>query len=299
MLCLKWKNNVEIFSELQEKKKPPGHEFAEYLEAAGVATDQNSFSNSLNASTIAIDSDQIAPQAGNQEVAMDESMSLDEIEVNVPIPNPSTAAMIIVNYIDVLFKNDSTTALRQIFPIKEFFSKCYDSMTPKEQETIMVAVVPEYRNIPVFSTNKKPETIIKNMLQEVAYFTAKKKADEESLRTQSESLEAPSIAQEEESVASTIDTESTAKRIRKKNKDKLKKSEEQRHKDNKVRAETARQRRFLYELIQSDQISKIFAAKAGQVDGPKKWVSADDQDFIQTASDEFATMMQGKTGKHS
>lgn len=282
-----------VYAEYQESRKPKGHQLAEYFQASGEnipSSDQSSIAgNSLDTSTIATQSG--APDLANQQE--EEEMTVNDFVVDVPISNPSTSAMIIINYIDVLFKNESTTALRQIFPVKEYFAKCYESMSPKEQETIMISVVPEYRNIPVFGTNKKPETIIKNMLQEVAYFSAKKKAEEESLRSQLESLASSSVDKDEESVASTVETESTAKRIGKKNREKQQKSLEQRQKDNKVRMETARQRKFLYELIQTDQISKIFAAKAGNVEtGGKKWVSAEDQDLVQNASQEFATMVK-------
>lgn len=298
---------ILLYIECQNNRKTKEHNFGEYLEAEAVpsqSTDQISLAtNSLNASTNAAKStnDQFKLTNGDHEDCHEIELTIHDIEVDVPIPNPSTSAMIIVNYIDILFKNESTTALRQIFPIKEYFAKCYELMSRKEKETILISVVPEYRNIPVFSTNKKAETIVKNMLQEVAYFTAKKKAEEESLRSQLESLESSSIVQDDESIASTIETESTAKRIRKKNKEKQRKSEEQRQKDNKIRIETARQRRFLYELIQTDQISKIFAAKAGHVEdkGAKKWVSGEDQELLQNATQEFATMAQGKTGKHS
>lgn len=229
-----------------------------------------------------------------------------EIVVDMPIPFPCCSAMIIANYIDVVIKNDNHISLRSIFPVKLFMYNCFEAMNEIEQEKFLRGVVPEVSNIPVFVTNSKPEAVIKKVLDEVAYFTSKKRKDADLQRKKEEeeaiAAAAAAAAEEEASLAESLASLSTTKRLKKLNDMKKQKSLEARQRDNAIRAELSRQRKFMYELIQTDQITTIFAAKAGRgaEDGAGKWESPDDQDLISTANAEFANMIanSSKATKH-
>jgi hypothetical protein len=230
--------------------------------------------------------------------------TLDSISIHVPIPNPAASAMIIVNYMDLLMKIQNDIVLRQSLDIKQYFSDCFEELSEKEKDRLRQSgIVGEYRNVPVFAANKQPELVVTAMLEEAEYFAKKQQLSQESsLKSKlmssvsEDSLSTVQPLDDENSLKSSVQTESTRKRLLQKNLSIKQKSIEQRQKDNRIRAETSKQRKYLYDLIQSDDISKIFAAKAGKDAQSLVGATTEEQELLQSATSAFGSMA-GATSK--
>jgi len=121
-------------------------------------------------------------------------------------------------------------------------------------------------------------------------------AKKEAEAAAAEALRLENIKKEEESLASAASIALDPKEVKRLTQLKY---AEQRRKDNRLRQQQSRQRKLLYDLIQSDQISQIFDAKASQADNsaPPTWDGEHNKE-LQAKQDEFHRIAEEMASHH-
>lgn len=220
-----------------------------------------------------------ANQEGNTMEKNDNSeLAEDQGEQEGPnIQNAAIKALMVLNYLDILHRTKSFTALRTAMPYKEFLVDCLKCLSQKQREKLVVGAVPAFRGVDVFFTHAQHEALLHAVVQEVAFSTSnlsllafissaqqqaalKAKQEEEAARIAAEEASAAAATEEDDhkSLSSSTLTKTSAQLRR----EKKAKYAEQRAKDNQLRIQVSRQRALLYEYIRTDKISEVFAAQA-------------------------------------
>jgi hypothetical protein len=167
--------------------------------------------------------------------------------------------LIMVNYVTVLIETESAGKLQQALSIKRRVYEMYHRLSAKDQERLANGVVPAVGDIPVMPYSKVRGTldrVVAEMEQylELAAKRAALEAEEELRRRleEEDSLLDSSVA--DESVKAT-----DPKQLRKERREKY---AQQRKLDAAKRVEVTKQRKALYEMIQTDRITAIFNARS-------------------------------------
>lgn len=189
------------------------------------------------------------------------------------IANAAGKALIILNYLDILYRTESFTALRNAVPLKELLVLCIQCLSMKERQKLCLGVVPEFREVAVLHTTTKHQPLLTAILQEMAFSTNNMSlmqllffddSDGSSMAASVKpaSEHAGSLHPNEDDLQSLGSASNITKTSAQLRKEKKQKYAEQRLKDGKLRQGMSKQRQMLYELIQTDKISDIFAAQA-------------------------------------
>jgi hypothetical protein len=164
-----------------------------------------------------------------------------------------------LNYVAVLIETESVGKLQQALQLKRRIYEMYHKLSAQQQERLAQGVVPQISDIPVLAYGKvRPvlERVVSEMEQylELAAKRAALEA-EEALRKRLE--EEASL--QESSVTEEGSLNKDPKQLRKERREKY---AEQRRLDAAKRIEVTKQRKALYEMIQTDRITTIFNARA-------------------------------------
>lgn len=195
--------------------------------------------------------------------------------------------VILLNYLAILMKTESVSLLRNSYPIKEyaFYLKLF--LSAKDLEKINNGVTNSIYKVPILSYGKHKSTV-EYVNKEVIYVLQQDakpviREEEQSLGTIDEQSESH---KDEQSLQLSKASDRTAQRKREREMKKAK-SEQQRKALSAKRAEVSYQRKFLYQLIQSDEISDIFNAKAGHVNETvnPNWESSKEDRLIGSAKE--------------
>jgi hypothetical protein len=207
--------------------------------------------------------------------------------------------MIILNYIQIITEAESVIALRQSEPLKLLFHDCWQMMSPVDRERLLLqCIVPDVKSVPVFILkNFQPNKLLHSILADAAYLLHEKPLDE------ADDVSVESLKPTEEVVpddGSIVTKDSKQLRREKENLRKAK-HDEQRQKDAIRRSEVAKQRMFLYNLIQTDQISKVFEARAGsaQLLQAPSWETGPKLDELDEVNEGFAEIASGAASRKS
>lgn len=207
-------------------------------------------------------------------VSEEDGLEEGEAQPSVTLSHASIKALVVLNYLDVLYRTQSFASLRQAMRHKEFLVRCIQALTRKQREKLVAGAVPAFRGVDVFHTTATHAALLYAVIQEVAFATSDMSLLQllSSSHAEQAALEAASVKtgsqsagedgkQDEDSLslASSSQATKTSAQLRK---EKRQKYQEQRNKDNKLRQDLSRQRKLLYELIHTDKISEIFAAQA-------------------------------------
>ena len=170
--------------------------------------------------------------------------------------------LIMVNYITTLLQTNSIGQLARAFPIKRHAYRLYRMLSEEEQEKLKNGIVPVIKQMLVFPHVNLAVTL-GEIVEEISCHLddgfVRNAREEERRRIAEEE------AKQEQQRKAAVDSESarlaamTPAQLRR---EKRRKFEEQRRKDNKLRAMVSQQRKVLYDLVQTDEISDIFASKA-------------------------------------
>jgi hypothetical protein len=167
--------------------------------------------------------------------------------------------LVLLNYVTVLIETESAGKLQQALGIKRRVYEMYHRLPSKEVERLANGVVPAVSDIPVMPYGKVRVTldrVVAEMEQylELAAKRAALEAEEELRRRleEEDSLLDSSVADESVKVTDP-------KQLRKERREKY---AQQRKLDGAKRVEVTKQRKALYEMIQTDRITAIFNARS-------------------------------------
>ncbi len=184
---------------------------------------------------------------------------------------------VLLNYVTVLIRTESFTQLKQSFDMRNYVYQLLELLSDKERERLDNGVVNAVHNMEVMCY-EKPRDCIEPVIREIVHRHAAeaRRIEEERQRMIDAELAAQSL-QDEGSMKSSV-VSLTKSQIR--HEQKLRHAE-QRRLDAIKRNETSKQRKMLYELIQSDQITAIFNARAEKktLAHAPKWGSVKDMDL--------------------
>lgn len=204
---------------------------------------------------------------------------------------PLIKALIILNYMELLMQNENMMVFRDSIPLKLHFKACYDQLTEEEIQYLTHGYAPMTLGYPVYSIYRyfRPETLsiananllpelllvdtaipidgikelIATILEEANYYWEQQEklrlvALRQGLEVDEESIK----ENDEESIASSVTSVIKPKTAKELRDEKRKKYQEQRQKANLQRAKVSMQRKYLYNLIQTDEISELFEIQA-------------------------------------
>lgn len=232
----------------------------------------------------------------------DQGQKQSAISLVPAVSNAAIKALIILNCLDLLHRTESFTALRNATDMKTLLVDCLRCLTEKEKDKLCHGVVPNFRGVAVFHSSTNHGPLLQAIVQELAFSTqdfsliqllptslahGSANAALESSEKVGEKLNEENVEDDQGNLS--LLTKSSAE-LRK---EKRQKYEEQRQKDMKLRAEVSKQRQMLYELIQTDKISEIFAAQAGAAEAAAKagWgIDEEAAKALEKERDEFAKM---------
>jgi hypothetical protein len=202
-----------------------------------------------------------------------------------------------INYITVLIETESLGKLQQSMQLTHRLYELYQLLTEKERQKLMNGTVPLVKEMPVFPYANLRETL-QNVLKEVADYheTALQRAllEAEELRRKQEEEDMLSLA------ASGTEESPVKKDAKQLRKEKREKYMEQRRVDAIKRSEITKQRKSLYELIQSDRITTIFNARAHSASAANTpgW-GVDNEEEVAALNSEMDVLAQALRSGHA
>ena len=230
--------------------------------------------------------DEAREAAAATRVAAHEPEKLDAHEDMQRLSMP--CMLIIINYFTVLIETESGGKLQQALLLKQRLYEMYHKLARKEQDKLAQGVVSQVNDIPVFPYAKVSETLDKIVAEMEQYLelAAKRAAleAEEELRRR---LEEEDSLREDSIKADSISTMNT----KQKRKERKERYAQQRKLDAAKRVEVTKQRKALYEMIQTNRITTIFNERArggAAVDAPG-WGEQNEQEMT-TLNNEMDTL---------
>eukprot|EP00981_Chlorochromonas_danica_P010068 scaffold2998_cov158-Ochromonas_danica.AAC.6 len=226
------------------------------------------------------------------------------------VSNAAVKALIILNCLDLLHRTESFTALRNATDMKTLLVDCLRCLNEKEKDKLCHGVVPNFCGVAVFHSSTNHGPLLQAIVQELAFSTQDFSLIQllpTSLAHGSANAALDSSEKDDEKLSEEIveDDQGSLSLLTKSSaelrKEKRQRYEEQRQKDMKLRAEVSKQRQMLYELIQTDKISEIFAAQAGVAEAAAKagWgIDEEAAKALEKERDEF-TKMASAMAEHS
>lgn len=175
--------------------------------------------------------------------------------------------LILSNFIATLIVTESVGHMQRSFDVKVQAYLLFRLLPEPQQQLLLQSAkqvaVPVIKDMVLFSFAPHYSAALQALIEEVSYHLDDgfvNDAREEERRRQLQEEEAAEQRKKEVLEAEVLRVAALTPAQRRM--EKRKKFEEQRRRDNALRAETSRQRKILYDLIQTDQISHVFEAEA-------------------------------------
>jgi hypothetical protein len=182
--------------------------------------------------------------------------------------------VILANYLTALVQTESTTTLLQSFDMKHYVYQLVGMLDERQKEKLDSGAINTVKGMDVFCY-QKPRECLEPLLREITFHFSEiqRRIDEERQRVLDE--EAAALKALEAILSEKVLPPPTKAQLRKEQKARY---ADQRKLDAAKRGETSKQRKMLYELIQSDQITAIFNARASKMTlaNAPKWGSVAD-----------------------
>eukprot|EP00597_Dinobryon_sp_UTEXLB2267_P010873 CAMPEP_0170099730 /NCGR_PEP_ID=MMETSP0020_2-20130122/1214_1 /TAXON_ID=98059 /ORGANISM="Dinobryon sp., Strain UTEXLB2267" /LENGTH=1015 /DNA_ID=CAMNT_0010322445 /DNA_START=705 /DNA_END=3753 /DNA_ORIENTATION=+ len=233
--------------------------------------------------------------------------SADEDEaINLSAERAATA-MLLLNQLSFLLDTESHSQLKQAFLVKCYVFELFNSLSESDRDKLVNGVVGDVFLMPVLCVRSSANSSVQKVLQLVIHEVqtnleerARLRKEEEEWLAQQAVLEAELAAVAERQSQKDDDSlPPPVKTAKQRRQEKLDKYEEQRKLAADKRSETTKKRQIMYGMIQSNEITAVFEARAQRAETLEQPQWGADTEKVEKAVKQFSALNAKDKDDHS